>query len=76
MYPNPESKLLAIDGVYPTNETIANESYPFTNKFYAVTNGQPTGNVKLLFDWILTDEGQYLIEKTGYVQLKGELSDA
>ena len=69
MYPNSDAKLLAIDGVYPSNETIADGSYPFANKFYAVTNGEPTGNVKKLIDWILTDEGQYLIEQTGYVPL-------
>jgi phosphate transport system substrate-binding protein len=69
MYPNPDAKLLAIDGVYPSNETIADESYLFANNFYAVTNGPPAGNVKKLIDWILTDEGQYLIKKTGYVPL-------
>lgn len=70
MYPNPKAKILAIDGVYPSNETIADESYPFTDNFYAVTNGQPTGNIKLLIDWILTDQGQYLIEQTGYAPLR------
>jgi phosphate transport system substrate-binding protein len=70
MYGNPNTKMLAIDGIYPSNETIANESYLFTNNFYAVTNGQPTKNAKLLIDWILTGEGQYLIEQTGYVPLK------
>jgi len=70
MYQNPDVKMLAIDGIYPSIETIANESYPFTYNFYAVTNGEPTGNVKLLIDWILTDEGQYLIEQTGYTPLR------
>ena len=70
MYPNIDAKMLAIDGIYPSNETIANESYPFTNNFYAVTNGQPKGNAKLLIDWILTDEGQYLIKQTGYAPLR------
>ncbi len=67
MYANPDTKMLTIDGIYPSNETIANESYPFTASFYAVTNGEPTGSTKQLIDWILTDEGQYLIKQTGYV---------
>lgn len=70
MVPNPDCKLLAIDGINPSNETIADGSYPFTTDFYAVTNSQPTGNVKALIDWILTDEGQYLIEQTGYAPLR------
>lgn len=70
MYMNPDAKILAIDGVYPSNETIADGSYPFANNFYAVTNGKPEGNAKLLIDWILSDEGQYLIEQTGYAPLR------
>ena len=70
MYPNPDAKLMKINGVYPSNATIADGSYPFASEFYAVTNGQPEGNVKELIDWILTDEGQYLIEQTGYAPLK------
>ncbi|MDR2547783.1 MAG: substrate-binding domain-containing protein [Lachnospiraceae bacterium] len=71
MYPNPAAKLLAINGVYPSNETIADGSYPFSDYFYAVTNGQPIGNIKQLIDWILSEEGQYLIGQTGYVPLEG-----
>ena len=70
MYPNPDAKLMKINGVYPSNETIADGSYPFASEFYAVTNGQPEGNIKELIDWILTDEGQSLIEQTGYAPLK------
>lgn len=69
MYPNPDAKLMKINGVYPSNEAIADESYPFTANFYAVTNGPPEGNIKLLVDWILSDEGQYLIEQTGYIPI-------
>jgi phosphate transport system substrate-binding protein len=70
MYPNPDAKMLQIDGVYPSTEAISNGSYSFTNEFYAVTNGEPTGNEKALIDWLLSPEGQLLIEKTGYVPLK------
>ena len=69
MYANPDAKILAIDGVYPSNETIADGSYPFAGDFYAVTNGQPTGDAKRLIDWILTDEGQWIIGQTGYAPL-------
>lgn len=70
MYPNADTKLLAIDGVYPCKETIRDGSYPFSADFYAVTNGQPTGSVKALLDWILSEEGQYLIEQVGYVPIR------
>jgi phosphate transport system substrate-binding protein len=69
MYPNPDAKMLAIDGIYPSVEAISNESYPFTYNFFAVTNGEPDRNEKIIIDWILSPEGQLLIEKTGYVPL-------
>lgn len=66
MYPNPDTKLLAIDGVYPSDENIANGTYPYVGEIYAVTRGSPQGNVKLLLDWILSAQGQLLVELTGY----------
>ncbi|MDR0946632.1 MAG: substrate-binding domain-containing protein [Ruminococcus sp.] len=69
MHPNPDAKLLKIDGIYPSYEAISNDIYPFTYNFYAVTNGEPNGNEKILIDWILSPEGQTLIEKTGYIPL-------
>lgn len=69
MYSNPDAKLLSIDGVPPTAENISNGSYPFVYNFYAVTNGEATGNTKILIDKILSDEGQELIEKTGYARI-------
>ena len=37
---------------------------------YAVTcAGNDNPNVKKLLDWILSEEGQYIIEETGYVGL-------
>jgi len=60
-------KILSINGVEPNKETIRSRKYPFTGAFYAITNGKPIGNAKLLIDWILSAQGQDLIEKTGYV---------
>lgn len=61
-------KLLALDGVEPTKENIRNGTYPSASYFYAVyraDNDNP--NVPLLIDWILSDEGQYVVEANGYV---------
>jgi phosphate transport system substrate-binding protein len=69
MYANPDVKLLKINGIEPSIENIRNGSYPFIGDFYAVTSGEPTGNIKLLIDWILSPQGQEIIEKTGYTPL-------
>ena len=69
MYANPDSKLLSVNGAEPSTENIRNGRYPFVADFYAVTKGEPDGNSKLLINWILSRQGQELIEKTGYTPL-------
>lgn len=69
MYANPDAKILRVNGVVPSTENIQNGSYPFVVDIYAVTNGEPKGNTKLLIDWILSPQGQEIIEKTGYAPL-------
>ena len=65
---NPDIKLLSIDGVAPTVENIKNGTYPITGPLYAVTwEGNKNENVEKLLEWILSEEGQEIIEKTGYV---------
>lgn len=65
---NPDIKMIAIDGVSPTKENIKNGTYPIIAPLYAVTyENNPNENVDKLINWMLSDEGQYIIEKTGYV---------
>lgn len=69
MYPNPDTKLLSIDGYAPTDENIRSGGYPFIAEVYAVTNGEPEGVIAEFIDWILSPQGQYLIEQTGYAPI-------
>lgn len=69
MYPNPDTKLLSIDGYAPTDENIRSGGYPFIAEVYAVTNGEPEGVIAEFTDWILSPQGQYLIEQTGYAPI-------
>ena len=60
--------MLALDGVYPSKENIKSGDYPIINEIYAVyraDNENPT--VKTMVDWMLSEEGQYIVEATGYV---------
>ncbi len=68
---NPNIKILSIDGVAPTVENIKNGRYPITTPLYAVTyKGNDNENVEKLLEWVLSEEGQYIIEKTGYAGIK------
>ena len=65
---NPDIKMISIDGVAPTVENIKNGTYPITTPLYAVSyKDNPNPNVQILLDWILSAEGQKIIENTGYV---------
>jgi hypothetical protein len=60
-------KLLSVNGVAPTEENIRSGLYPFTVDIFAVTAGTGNPNVRKLIDWLLSPQGQELIEKVGYV---------
>ena len=75
MVENDQIRLLALNGVEPTRETIRSGEYPISSNFYAVTAspiGEPAPEetneeLRAFLDWILSEQGQEIIEKTGYV---------
>lgn len=55
MYSQPGLRLLAVDGVTPSNDTIASESYPLCNEFYAVLHADAAAdsrNASFTTGWI------------------------
>jgi len=72
MVANPKVKLLKINGIDPTNATISDGSYPLQTNYFAVFNSKEAedSDVRKIVDYLLTDEGQELVEAAGYVKLK------
>lgn len=70
MVGNDEIKLLSINGVAPTKETIRTDDYPIASEFYIVTAGTENPNVEKFIEWIVSSQGQELVEKVGYVPVK------
>lgn len=64
-----ELGLLAIEGVVPTKETIADGSYPLSRPLFLVTDRAPTGAVKAFIDYVVGAEGQPLLTRHGYLTL-------
>lgn len=63
-------KMLSIDGVYPTIENIENGAYPLTTNVCLITRKNETNpNVQKMIDFILSDDGQEIIRRTGYAGL-------
>ena len=71
MAANEEIKLLSINGVHPSAQTIQDNSYPFADNFYAIylDNEDRNKNIDAFIEWILSEQGQTLIQKTGYVPI-------
>lgn len=64
-------KMLSLEGVYPSKENIVNGTYPIVNDFYAVyRKDDPNPNIPILMDFILSEEGQRIVEESGYVPVR------
>ena len=57
-------------GVLPTAATIKNKTYPISRYLYMYMKSKPTGETKKFIDWILSSEGQKIIESVGYFPVK------
>lgn len=69
-YMNKGVKALAIDGVEPSQKTVLKKEYRLSRPLFMYTNGKPEGDAKSFIDYILSAEGQKLVEEEGYVSLK------
>ena len=72
MYGNDRFKLLGVDGVRPSRATIERGEYPLEDYYYAVIRKDTPGDSPLreLIDWLLTDEGQSLAIRAGYIPVR------
>ena len=59
-------------GVEPSIANTLNKTYPIARSLQIYTLGEPQGEVKNYVDWIFSDAGQAVVEKSGYVPLPAE----
>ena len=72
MYGNDRFKLLAVDGVKPSRDTIARGDYPLEEYYYAVMRKDTPADspARKLISWLLTEAGQTVAVKAGYIPLQ------
>jgi len=66
---DPRVKILPIGGILPTVETVHNHTYPISRPNFIYTDGEPTGAVREIVDFILSPEGQAIVREVGFVPL-------
>jgi phosphate transport system substrate-binding protein len=62
---------LKVDGkeIAPVTANIASRIYPLSRPLFVLTNGEPSGESKVLIDFLLSERGQQLVKKHGYLPL-------
>lgn len=70
MHYSDQIKLIAIDGVMPSDLTISNGTYPLLNQSQVIIRAdEPEDSIlRDIIDWITSEEGQKLGEENGYVR--------
>lgn len=72
MYKSRDVKFLAIDNVEPGKQSIKEGKYPFIVNYYAVLrkDESDSSNARKLLKWLLSSEGQNIVDKSGLVPVK------
>lgn len=60
-------KAISVDGVAPTEANASNGTYPVVRPLNIITYGEPSGDLKLFIDYILSDSGQAIVGDEGYI---------
>jgi len=63
-------KAVAIDGILPARENIKNQTYKLVRRFLLVSRVPPAGECKAFVDFVLSPQGQRLLEAEGLVGVK------
>ncbi|MDX2185451.1 MAG: phosphate ABC transporter substrate-binding protein [Opitutaceae bacterium] len=66
----PGIRVVPIDGHMPTKEEVLKKSYPYARPTFYLTNGEPTGVAADFVAFTLSDEGQKVVEKVGFIAVR------
>lgn len=69
-YLRPAVKALAINDSLPSVESVRNQSYPISRELYMFTRGDGSQAALDFIDFILSQEGQKMVEGEGFVPIK------
>jgi phosphate transport system substrate-binding protein len=63
-------KVVPIDGVLPSKETVLTKKYAYARPTFYYTNGEAAGEAAKFIEFTLSDVGQKIAEKIGFVPLR------
>lgn len=68
---NTQVKALAMGGIAATHDNVANGSYKLARPFLFLSHSAPAGTVKAFIDFVLSADGQKILNAEGLVTLTG-----
>jgi len=68
-YLDDTTKTVAVNGVMPSNETVASGAFPIARPLFMFTDGWPEGLTNSFISFVLSADGQALVEELGFVPL-------
>ena len=68
-YLSDEVKAIKVNGVQPSNQTVANGEFPIARPLFMFTDGWPEGLTSRFINFVLSPAGQKLVKEQGYVPL-------
>ena len=63
-------KVLKIEGAELSDDTVRNKTWAYARPTFYYTNGEPAGEAKKFTDFTLSEEGQGIARKVGFVPVK------
>jgi phosphate transport system substrate-binding protein len=70
-YLNSSLKKINVNGIEATPATALSNTWPIARELYVFTNGQPSGAVKKLIDFLVDPQkGQKAVSEVGYIPLQ------
>ncbi|OPL15575.1 MAG: phosphate ABC transporter substrate-binding protein [delta proteobacterium MLS_D] len=69
-YLNSSVKAVHVNGIAPSMETAKSGEYPISRPLFMYTDSVPTGETARYLRFVLSPEGQKIVEETGYVPLR------
>jgi phosphate transport system substrate-binding protein len=60
----------ASPAITPEKATVLNGSYPLARPLFFYLRNKAVGDIKSFVDWVLSPDGQGIVEKVGYYPVK------
>ena len=60
----------AAPAIAPARTTIKDGTYPLSRPLFFYLRAKPSADIKAFIDWVLSPEGQAIVDKVGYFPIK------